>query len=106
MELLRSPLLWFATMVLAAWLLYWWAARVAPPFRPTPRKVGAYVGGESVAAQAYTPGYQFFHIALFFTLVHVAALVVATVPRDAFPWAALLYLGIVGLAVAVLRWSS
>ena len=44
-----------------------------------------YIGGEVATAQVWQPGYQFFYVALFFTVVHVAALVLATSPPDATP---------------------
>jgi hypothetical protein len=43
---------------------------------------------------------------LFFTVVHVAALVIALAPADAPLWATLGYLGIVAIAVTVLRWEQ
>lgn len=102
---LASPIVWFPAMLLAGTLLYLWAARVAPPFRPTGMKAKAFTGGEDEPGRAYRPGYQFFHAALFFTLLHVAAIVIATVPGGALPWAALLYLAVVGMCVVVLRGS-
>jgi len=49
-----------------------------------------YASGEEVADHRAQPDYgQFFHFAFFFTLVHVVALVVATVPSGA-PAAAVL----------------
>ena len=52
------------------------------------------------------PGYQFFYVALFFTVVHVAALVLATAPADAPLWGPLGYLAIMAVAVMVLRWEQ
>jgi len=104
-DVLTSPLLWFAAMVAGGWLLYLWASRVAPPFQATGRKAKAYTGGEDIPGQVYRPGYQFFHVALFFTIMHVAAIVVATAPHGVAPWAAGVYLGVIALSVAVLRWS-
>lgn len=92
-------------MVLAGSLLYLWSSRTAPRFSATGLKAKAYTGGERIPGEAYRPGYAFFHVALFFTLLHVAAVVVATAPGDIVPWAAVVYLGVVALAVAVLRWS-
>ncbi|HEY5605147.1 MAG TPA: hypothetical protein VIL45_01355 [Thermoplasmata archaeon] len=104
-DVLASPFAIFAGMLAAGWLIYVWSGRVAPPFRPTGGKAKAYTGGEDIPGQAYQPGYQFFHVALFFTLMHVAAIVVATAPRNVVPWASFAYLGVVALAVVVLRWS-
>ncbi len=92
-------------MVLGGSLLYLWSSRVAPRFSPTGQKAKAYTGGERIPGQAYRPGYAFFHVALFFTLLHVAAAVIATAPADVVPWGAVVYLGVVALAVSVLRWS-
>jgi len=99
--------LWYglAAMIAVGWLLYAWASRVAPPFQPEGSKTKSFTGGEAIPGAAYQPGYQFFHVALFFTLMHVAAIVVATAPGGVVPWAAFVYLGIVALAVVVLRGS-
>jgi NADH:ubiquinone oxidoreductase subunit 3 (subunit A) len=102
---LASPLLWYGVMVGAGLLLYAWAARVAPPFRPAGAKATAYTGGEAIPGQAYRPGYDFFHVALFFVIMHVAAILLATAPRDVLPWSALAYLAVVATSVLVLRWG-
>ena len=52
------------------------------------------------------PGYQFFYVALFFTVVHVAALFIAIAPPGAPLWATLGYLGIVAVAITALRWEQ
>jgi hypothetical protein len=65
-----------------------------------------YVGGEAAEAQAFMPGYQFFYVALCFTVVHVAALVLATAPPDAPLWGPLGYLAIMAIAIVILRWEQ
>jgi hypothetical protein len=65
-----------------------------------------YVGGEPAVAQIYQPSYQFFYVALFFTLVHVAGIVLATAPPGAPLWATIGYLALMALGVAVLRWEQ
>lgn len=62
-----------------------------------------YASGEDVQDHRAQPDFgQFFHFAFFFTIVHVVALVVATVPRGA-PAAALLAGGfLVASAIGVL----
>ena len=104
-DVLTSPLLWFAAMVAGGWLLYLWASRVAPPFQATGRKAKAYTGGEDIPGQVYRPGYQFFHAALFFTMLHIAALVVATAPPESLSWGAVGYLAILSATVGILRWG-
>lgn len=104
-DLLLSPILWFLVMVLGGGLLYIWAAHVAPPFQAVGLKAKAFTGGEDEPGRAYRPGYQFFHAALFFTLLHVAAIVIATAPPGVAPWAAMIYLSVIALSILVLRWS-
>jgi NADH:ubiquinone oxidoreductase subunit 3 (subunit A) len=104
-DLLGSPLVVFALALGAGYLLYAWSRTFAPAPPPTGEKTMPYVGGEPYKAQKLQPSYQFFHVALFFTLLHVAALVLETAPRGFLPWTALAYLGIVAAAVLVLRWQ-
>jgi NADH:ubiquinone oxidoreductase subunit 3 (subunit A) len=52
------------------------AGKIMPP-----GKTKAYACGEDVADHKAQPDYsQFFHFAFFFTIMHVLALIVATVP--------------------------
>jgi NADH:ubiquinone oxidoreductase subunit 3 (subunit A) len=105
-EILASP---FAVMVLAfaaGYLLYAWARRIAPPFTPYGDRTMPYVGGEACKAQAYRPGYDFFYVALFFTVVHVAVLIIAVTPPGASLAVTLGYLLVIALSVTVLRWEQ
>jgi hypothetical protein len=65
-----------------------------------------YVGGEAPPAGQNLPSYHLYHVAVFFTLLHVAVLVLATAPSGPGAWAALLYLGILSLAVVALVWRQ
>lgn len=103
---LASPFVIMGLALGAGCFLYWFAGRIAPPFVRTGDKAMPYVGGEEATPQVFQPGYQFFYVALFFTVVHVAALVVALAPAGAPLWATLGYLGIVAFAVALLRWEQ
>jgi NADH:ubiquinone oxidoreductase subunit 3 (subunit A) len=105
-EILASP---FAVMILAlavGYLLYAWSRRIAPRFTPYGDRTMPYVGGEACEAQAYRPGYDFFYVALFFTVVHVAVLIIAVTPPGASLAVTLGYLLIIALAVTVLRWEQ
>lgn len=88
------------------YLIYAWSERIAPVFTPSVNKIMPYVGGEAMEGQACQPGYQFFYIALFFVVVHVAALIIAIAPADAPLAGTLGYLGIIAVAVAILRWEQ
>ncbi|OGS64280.1 MAG: hypothetical protein A3K59_02330 [Euryarchaeota archaeon RBG_19FT_COMBO_69_17] len=104
-EVLASPFVVFGLAVLVGYAMYFWSRRVAPASTYSVAKTMPYVGGEPFSGQAYQPGYQFYYVALFFTLIHVAALVLATMPAGVLPWAAVGYLAIVALAVLILRWK-
>ncbi len=105
-DVLVSPFVIFGVAIAIAWLMYLWSRSIAPVSVGGLNKQMPYVGGEAATAQAYQPGYQFFYVALFFTLVHVAALVLATMPTGLLPWAALGYLGLVAVGILILRWEQ
>ncbi|MDD1719538.1 MAG: hypothetical protein LUQ25_05725 [Methanoregulaceae archaeon] len=87
-------------------LIYAWSRTVAPGSAWSVNRNMPYVGGEVAEAQVYQPEYGFFYVALFFTVVHVGALVIAIAPPDAPPWGTLGYLAIIAIAVAILRWEQ
>ena len=105
-EIFSSPFVIFGIAIAIGYLMYFWSRSVAPVSPDTVNKTMPYVGGEPMEAQSFQPGYQFFYVALFFTIVHVAALVLATAPSHTRPWAAIGYLGIVAVAVMMLRWEQ
>lgn len=105
-DVLTSPFVIFGVAVAVGYLMYLWSRTIAPASTVSVNKIMPYVGGEAAEAQSYQPGYQFFYVALFFTLVHVAALVLATMPPHMLPWAAIGYLAVVGVAVMILRWEQ
>ncbi len=105
-DLLASPPVIFLFALATGCLVYAWSRTVAPRSVPAPGKTLPYIGGEIPERQAIRPGYQFFYVALFFTVADVAALVLATTPRDATPWWPLGYLAILVVAVIVLRWEQ
>ena len=105
-DLLTSPFVIFGIALAIGYLMYFWSRTVAPASTGGVNKQMPYVGGEPAVSQAYQPGYQFFYVALFFTLVHVAALVLATMPSGILPWGAVGYLGVIALAVLILRWEQ
>jgi NADH-quinone oxidoreductase subunit A len=105
-DLMASPITIMAAALVIGCMIYWWSRTIAPASAPSVNKTMPYVGGEVAVAQVWQPGYQFFYVALFFTVVHVAALVLATSPPDAPLWGPLGYLIIMAVAVTVLRWEQ
>jgi NADH:ubiquinone oxidoreductase subunit 3 (subunit A) len=105
-DILLSPFVIYAVAMGIGLLVYFWARRIAPPSTDTGDKRMPYVGGEAWEPQSYQPSYQFFYVAIFFTLAHVAALVIATAPPTASLYATVGYLAIIAVAVMVLRWEQ
>jgi NADH:ubiquinone oxidoreductase subunit 3 (subunit A) len=105
-DLLTFPVIIMVYALGTGYLIYAWSRTIAPAFTPSVNKTMPYVGGEVADAQVWQPGYHFFYVALFFTVIHVAALVLATAPPDAPLWASLGYLAIVAIAIMILRWEQ
>lgn len=105
-DLLTSPISIAILAFCSGYIIYAWSGTVAPPFLPTRNKVMPYVGGEAAEAQVFQPGYGFFYVALFFTVIHVAALVIALAPPDAPLWGTGGYLAIIAATVIILRWEQ
>ncbi len=106
MAIVASPFFIFVMALAMGGLLYLWSRAVAPSSLDSPSKAMPYVGGEAMDSQSFRPGYQFFYVALFFTIVHVGVLVLATVPPEASIVETIGYLGIIGCAVLILRWEQ
>ncbi len=105
-DLLFSPFVIYAIAMGIGLLIYLWARTIAPAPADSGDKRMPYVGGEAWEAQTFQPSYQFFYVAIFFTLAHVAALVIATAPPSASLYATVGYLAIIAVAVMVLRWEQ
>ncbi len=102
--LIFNPITIFLVTLLAAVLLYLWGRALAPPLTPEGHKLEMYTGGEAPVVQEMRPSYQFFHIALFFTVLHVAALILVTAHTGASGLLIAIYLGVVSIAIAALVW--
>jgi NADH:ubiquinone oxidoreductase subunit 3 (subunit A) len=101
-EPLLSPFVVFASALAVVGILYLWGRALAPPAAPGGHKRESYTGGEAPRGSDVRPSYEFFHTALFFTVLHVAALFVVTAVGGPSVMLALLYLGVVAFAVAAL----
>ncbi len=81
MEILLAPPLAFLVFLAIFYLIYFLAGRMAPKLSAVGGKLKSYACGEDIPGSKLQFGYRlFFFIALFFTMMHVAALVVATLP--------------------------
>ncbi|MBN2200251.1 MAG: hypothetical protein JW747_10430 [Candidatus Aminicenantes bacterium] len=100
--LLSPPLVFLASLGLAA-LIYALGARMAPRLKKEGGKLTTYACGEDMPGFKFQWGYRlFFFIALFFTIMHVAALVMATVPSGKIAVFGLIYLAMIFLSIMAL----
>jgi hypothetical protein len=65
-------------------------------------KLSTYACGEDIPGKKVQYSYHLFHFAFFFTVLHVAALVIATVPSGSIAMVGIVYLLIALIAVVVL----
>jgi NADH-quinone oxidoreductase subunit A len=83
--------------------VYWLGSRFAPKFVKVGGKTATYACGEDLPPSKITVNYRlFFYVALFFTIMHVAVLVVATVPPGMLALVGLVYLAMIFLSVMAL----
>jgi NADH-quinone oxidoreductase subunit A len=101
--ILLSPPIAFLFFLAAAFGLYALGRGMAPRLTKAGGKLSTYACGENIPGVKVQFGYRlFFYIALFFTMMHVAALVIATVPSGKIVFFALFYLVMIALAVTAL----
>jgi len=97
-----TPPLVFIIFLALSLLLSKGTALLAARGKDAPGKTKAYACGEDVQLNRVQPDYsQFFPFAFFFTIMHVVALIIATVPSG-ISWIAALYLIIAVLAIFIL----
>jgi NADH-quinone oxidoreductase subunit A len=102
MEILLPPLA-FLVFLAIFYIIYFLAGRLAPKVNPAGGKLKSYACGEDIPGSKLQFGYRlFFFIALFFTMMHVSALVVATLPPGPIAYFGLFYLGMIFLSVLAL----
>jgi len=77
-----SPLMTFIVALLLIYALYLFAGTLGPKFKKTKYKLKSYACGEEHPEGKTQQSYDFFHVAFFFTVLHVGALLIATAPSD------------------------
>ena len=103
MDVLLAPPVAFAVFLAMFYLLYLLVGLMAPKVKDVGGKLKTYACGEDIPGIKIQFGYRmFFFIALFFTMMHVAALVVATIPRGPVAYFGIFYLGMIFLSVLAL----
>ncbi len=103
LNFLLSPPVAFFVFLAAALLVYALGGRMAPKLTKAGGKLATYACGEDIPGVKIQFGYRlFFFVALFFTIMHVATLVIATVPSGKIIFFAIFYLLMIGLSIAAL----
>ena len=93
----------FVLFLAIAGLVYLLGKRMAPKLNRVGGKLTTYACGEDIPGVKIQFGYRlFFFIALFFTIMHVATLMIATVPGGKIAWFAVLYLAVIFLSIIAL----
>ena len=94
----------FVAFTLLVTALYWFGGRIAAKGDDAPGKYQPYASGEDLVPQETQLAYQsFFHLALLFTMLHLATLIISTVPPEGMARRpALLYLVAIAISVYVL----
>jgi len=101
--ILISPPIAFFVFLAAAFGLYALGRGMAPKLNKAGGKLTTYACGEDIPGVKIQFGYRlFFLFALFFTMMHVAVLVIATVPSGKIIFFALFYLVMIALSVTAL----
>jgi len=102
-NILLSPPIAFLIFLGIFYLIYVLGSLMAPKLKKTPGKTSTYACGEDIPGTKVQFGYRlFFYVALFFTMMHVATLVVATVPSGVFTLLGIFYLTMIFLSVVAL----
>lgn len=102
-DFLISPPVAFVLYLLVVFLIYLLGKRMAPKLNKVGGKLTTYACGEDIPGAKVQFGYRlFFFIALFFTIMHVAALMIATVPSGKIVLFAMLYLAVIFLSIMAL----
>jgi NADH:ubiquinone oxidoreductase subunit 3 (subunit A) len=104
-DILITPLLGFVLFAGVGWLIFKLGDKLAPRLTDVGGKLAQYACGEDFPAGKVQVGYRFFFLAaLFFTIMHVAAMVISTLPAGSMAFALLgiFYLVMICLSIAAL----
>lgn len=102
-EVLLAPPITFLIFLFCFCVLYWVGGKLAPKSIKVGDKLITYACGEDMPDNKIKIDYRmFFYIALFFTIMHVAVLVVATVPAGSLALLGVFYLLVIFLSVMAL----
>ncbi len=103
LAVLLSPPVAFLACLLISVAIYGLGRLVEEKGTPVSGKYEPYACGEDFQAEKFEFGYRKFYIAaIFFTIMHVAVLTIATVPGGASAYRALIYLVAIAASISCL----
>ena len=102
MQVIFWPPVAFGIFLLIGYLIYRSGGVLGLRTKVEGGKLTTYACGEDIPGQKVQPGYHLFHFAFFFTILHVAALIIATVAGGGIALLGILFLLIALIAVVVL----
>ena len=101
-ELLFSPVATFLITLLIIYLLYLFAGTLGPKRTKAKYKLKSYACGEDYPGGKLQQSYNFFHVAFFFTVLHVGVLLIATAPLGHAALLGCLLIGVMALTAFAL----
>ena len=101
-QFLLYPPVAFLIFLVIGYLVYRLSKSLGPKPSMEEGKLSTYACGEDIPGGKVQHNYRFFHFAFFFTILHVAALVVVTVPSGTIAWIGIIYLVIALITVVIL----
>jgi len=101
-QFLLWPPIAFLIFMLLGYLIYRLSRAQAPKPSLEEGKLATYACGENIPGKKAQYGYHLFHFAFFFTVLHVAAQVITTVPSGSIAMLGVFYLLVALVAVVIL----
>jgi NADH:ubiquinone oxidoreductase subunit 3 (subunit A) len=101
-EILFYPIATFLIMLIIICLLYLFAGTLGPKRTKTKYKLKSYACGEDYPGGKLPQSYNFFHVAFFFTILHVGVLLIATAPLGQAAILGCLLIGVMALTAFAL----
>ena len=101
-EILFYPVATFLIILIIICLLYLFAGTLGPKRTKTKYKLKSYACGEDYPGGKLPQSYNFFHVAFFFTILHVGVLLIATAPLGKSAILGCLLIGVMALTAFAL----
>ncbi len=105
-ETLLYPIVTALIFLILVSLLYLFAGTFGPKFKPAKYKLKSYACGEDSVGGERQHSYGLFHVAFFFTVLHVGALLIATAPQGKEALLGIFLIGSMGITAFALYVGS